>query len=112
MGQVGTYTPQPFPLVQSLPLIAPFWADSDTRPEDGGRIWYRESNDSTLLSAIGDTIRSAFLGVDSFSPHFMFIATWDHIGYYSNNTDRVHIVWMYVHLMAIKYCCTHLCITE
>lgn len=70
-------------------MIAPFFADSDTRPQDGGRIWYRESNDPTLLSRITNIIHSSYLGVDFFNPHFMFIATWDHIGYYSGGTDLV-----------------------
>ena len=76
-------------------MIAPFWADSDTQPEDGGFIWYRESNDSIVLSSVTEKIRSSYLGVDSFNPHFLFIATWDHIGYYSGHTDRVRVIKHY-----------------
>ena len=72
-------------------MIAPFWADIDTRPEDGGHIWYRESNNAAFLSKIASIIQSSFHGVGTFNPHFMFIATWDHVGYYPEGTDKVYV---------------------
>ena len=87
---VASFTPEPFPLAQSLPLIAPFWADSDTRPFNGGFIWYRNSTDSEIIALVEMIIRENFPRVASFSPSFLFIVTWDHIGYYHRNTDRVH----------------------
>jgi hypothetical protein len=49
----------------SIPMVAPFWADEDTRtPSTGnqGRIWYRLYNDRRVV-------------------------TWDSVGYFSNHTD-------------------------
>ena len=89
LDRISAFIPQNFPLEQALPIIAPFWADSDTLPADGGQIWYRESKDSTILSKIKNTIDSKFLAVESFIPKSVFIATWDHIGYYSRHTDKV-----------------------
>ena len=85
----SNFVPERFPLTRLLPLIAPFWADSDTRPDEGGYIWYRNSTDADIFTSVAEIIRSNFLGVDSFDPNFMFIVTWDHIGYYPLKTDRV-----------------------
>lgn len=92
LAPVSDFVPERFPLERSLPLIAPFWADSDTQPEDGGHIWYRNSTDFDILSSVAEIIHSNFLAVDSFDPDFLFIVTWDHIGYYSRHTDRVHYI--------------------
>ena len=65
-GSLGTYTPDPFP-VADQPMIAPYWADVDTRPSPAGcttdnNVWWAQ-----LPGA--------------------FIVTWDDVGYYSQNTD-------------------------
>ena len=84
---VSTYTPQAFPLSGDLQLIAPYWADVDTRGT--GSVWYRESTDTQLLAKARDEIRAAFINQASFSPTSLFIATWDHVGYYNRRTDKV-----------------------
>ena len=84
-----TNVQNPFPFAGGTELIAPFWADVDTTPDDGGFVWYRQTMDSTLLNRGMDEILAAFTAVDSFTPTFMFIATWDHVGYFFRNTDRV-----------------------
>ena len=84
---VSTYTPQTFPLSGNLQLIAPDWADVDTRGT--GSVWYRETTDTQLLARARDEIRAAFINQASFSPTSLFIATWDHVGYYSQRTDKV-----------------------
>ncbi|CAG2215760.1 unnamed protein product [Mytilus edulis] len=40
LGPMSTYTPSPFPLGSNKRLVAPYWADIDTR--NGGDIWYRK----------------------------------------------------------------------
>jgi len=62
-GPFYTYTPEGFP-VADYPMVAPFWADVDTRSmEDGaGVVWMMQGPD--------------YLAV-----------TWDHVGYYSQHTD-------------------------
>lgn len=92
-GPVSTYTPVPFPLngsgFDATQLIAPYWADADTRP--GGTVWYRESSSQADLSRAQSEIRDIFPGeADRFSPHLVFIVTWDHIGYYDQHYDKVH----------------------
>lgn len=62
-----TYTPFAFP--SSEKIIAPFFADVDTRPSNGGNVYY----DQRIVRGEKE-----------------FIATWEQVGYYSNNTDRLN----------------------
>ena len=83
---VSTYTPQAFPLSGNLQLIAPYWGDVDTRGT--GSVWYRETTDNQLLARARDEIQAAFINQATFNPTSLFIATWDHVGYFSANTDK------------------------
>ena len=88
---VSQFTPAAFPLSGNLQLVAPYWADVDTRGT--GTVWYREVTDmrSPLLANASDLIRSAFVGQQTFVPTSLFIATWDHVGYFNSRTDKVAI---------------------
>lgn len=81
-------------------MIAPFWADVDTRlgnepPPPGllasetGRVWYREEFNAELLEKAGREIRDAFIGLSTFTPTSLFIATWSNVGYYFLHIDKV-----------------------
>jgi len=49
------------------PIIAPFWADVDTRPAGGGVVWYNEDD-----------------------AHGTFTVTWQNVGYYNEHTDKLN----------------------
>jgi len=74
-------------------IIAPFWADVDTTGT--GTVYYRETSDPSLLSRAANEIQGTV--ATSFTPSYLFIATWDAVGYYMNRTDKVTNV--------IKYTC-------
>lgn len=60
------FTPSPFPVAQQ-PMIAPWWADVDTRGTRDGisnRVWVNSPNASTV------------------------VVTWDEVGYYVGHTDK------------------------
>ena len=81
-----------------LRLIAPYWADVDTRKS--GKVWFREINDTNTLSRIQLQVEKLNRG-NSFHPEFALIVTWDRVGYYSEHYDLVsnrHIilVWLVV----------------
>lgn len=61
----STFTPSPLNTTIVAPSIAPYWADVDTRPSNGGTV--------TVRTDIANQI----------------IVTWDQVGYYSNHTDRL-----------------------
>ena len=90
LGGFSTFYPGLFP--SSNPLIAPFWADSDTSPADGGDVWYRETNDLNLLERAKNTIRAACIDHITFEPVSLFIATWDHVGHYPQITTVVRLL--------------------
>ncbi len=88
-GGVSAWSGQPFPY-STTPIIAPFWADVDTRATDGGTVWYRTAQDAPTLNAISAQIESAFTGTQNFTPRFASIATWDRVGYYASKADYVN----------------------
>ncbi len=60
----GTFVPDSFP-TKFYRMIAPFWADVDTRNLQSGLVYYQ--------------ITASHL-----------IVTWDHVGYYSNHADKLN----------------------
>ena len=87
MANISQYTPDSFPLDNSQELIAPYWADVDTRGT--GIIWYRDTTDPDLLERADSEIRQAFPTLLRYESEFLFIATWDHVGYYKERTNKV-----------------------
>lgn len=72
-AELGTYTPEPFPLSASggelprIPIIAPYWADVDTRADPGDN-----SNLAWVHSPNANTV----------------VVTWDSVGYFSEHNDK------------------------
>lgn len=60
---LGTYTAFAFPNNDNIPIVAPFFADVDTRPAASGKVHYRFAGDRMII-------------------------TWNGVGYYSNRTDK------------------------
>ena len=85
-NSVSLCTSGTFPLANFQELIAPYWADVDTRGT--GIIWYRETTDPDLLERADNEIRQAFPTM-RFESQLLFISTWDHVGYFDQKTDRV-----------------------
>ena len=89
--EVGAFVPEPFPLVgtsaDERQLIAPYWADVDTRGT--GRVWYRESTNQADRDRAQREIRAIFMEADRFIPRLVVIATWDHVGYFNHRVDKV-----------------------
>ena len=73
-------------------LIAPYWADVDTRGT--GNIYYRQTTDPSILSVVTSEIRAAFPVSNSITN--LFIATWDAVGYFNQETAKVRLI--------LKYC--------
>lgn len=63
-GPYSDYTPTGFP-TSGYGMVAPFWADVDTRSELSGVVYYRSE------------------------PH-RFVVIWDHVGYYSSHDDKLN----------------------
>ncbi len=84
----ASYTPTKFPLSDGVPIVAPFWADVDTRGT--GEIWVRESStDTVAIEKVKAIVANAFTGVPEFTASEVIIQTWDHVGYYNRKTNKV-----------------------
>ena len=78
-----------FPLSESDDqIIAPYWADVDTRGT--GDIFYRQSTDPSLLARANREIQSAYPLSQNVTVTNLFITTWDAVGYFPSQTDKVN----------------------
>jgi len=78
---ISQFTPDPFPLNASeniVEIIAPFWADVDTRGT--GEISYHQTTNEDLLQRTDNDIKTAFPTI-KFLSTYLFIVTWDHVGF-------------------------------
>lgn len=101
---VSSYSPEAFPTSLNLPIVAPYWADVDTRPAQyGGNVYHRVITDYAQRMEIGARITACYFGYVSntnptavsyrrgpFLPTMAIVATWDRVGYYNQKTDRVN----------------------
>ena len=92
-------TPLSLPLNESDQIIAPYWADVDTR--GSGDIFYRQSTDPDLLARASREIKTALSLTQDIKIKHLLIATWDAVGYYYRNTDKVHTLYV---LIIIAFC--------
>ena len=55
-------------------------------------MWYTDpvSNDSVSLERVKEDISKSFMDdeCDSFTPEYVIIATWDHVGYFKEQDDK------------------------
>ncbi|XP_061299099.1 sushi, nidogen and EGF-like domain-containing protein 1 [Pezoporus flaviventris] len=84
---VPEFTPQAFPLAGARPLVAPYWADVDTRL--GGDVFYRQSRDPRLLARLGRDLAAVTVG-QAPSPTWALVATWDRVSYFGAASDKVN----------------------
>lgn len=81
------FAPRPFPTNNII--IAPFWGDADTRGGTAGTVSYGTTRNSNTLARAAEQIRAVFPEHTSFSPTYLFIVTWDGVGYYNRKIDLV-----------------------
>ena len=94
-----TFLDVPFP-IQNHTFIAPFYGDVDTRGLEPGVVWYSDTvtSDSETLQQAQRQIRDAFPVYGDFSPVYLIVATWDHVGYYEKRNDKVCCTSLHFHL--------------
>ena len=86
-----------FPLSGTYKIIAPYWADLDTRGT--GQIFYRQTTDPSLLARASTQIQAAYHLPQSITITNLFIATWDAVGYYYMETDKVKLYINHVYII-------------
>ena len=98
------FVPRPFPTDKII--IAPFWADVDTR-HGGGEIEYGVTSNVAQLEKAQGQIAAAFPEVH-FVPLYLVIATWDGVGYYNRSASSNNRSLVRLH----QYACCMLCSRE
>lgn len=83
--EVVHFDPGPFPVSDTL--IAPFWADVDTR--EAGMVWYRQSNAAADINFARNYIEMGFPAQPLFTPTIVLVATWEGVGYFLRRSNRV-----------------------
>lgn len=96
---VPNYANVPLPL--NFPMIAAFYADVDTTGT--GRIFYRESQDVSDLQRASSDIRNHFAGFPEFEASSIFVVTWENVGYYPRNNDRVRTICATYLIFVVKH---------
>ena len=66
---ITDFIPKPFP-IPDIHMITPFWADADTTGT--GYVWYRATNDTTLLAKATNDIPYT-LSRSEFNPIWLLI---------------------------------------
>lgn len=74
----STYTPEAITGQSANPIIAPFWADVDTR------------NPVSTVTPGGTSTGSNLLWYDLDSANRVFTATWDDVGFYSQDNSKLN----------------------
>ncbi|XP_070553581.1 sushi domain-containing protein 2-like isoform X2 [Ptychodera flava] len=83
MKEITKFNPAPFPLDKDEygRMVAPFWADADTR-NDGGEVYFRQitdPDDVLLFHATGEIHR---VFPTNFVATWAFVATWDNVAFF------------------------------
>ncbi|KAH9505371.1 hypothetical protein Btru_058534 [Bulinus truncatus] len=89
--ELSDYRPENFPLQENTPIIAAYWADVDiSKPNDTGNVWYRETRDPAALANATNEIRAYHSAYKNFRAYWVFVATWDEVGFYGALTTGLN----------------------
>ncbi|XP_077490332.1 nidogen-like isoform X1 [Amblyomma americanum] len=86
LTEVPSFFSAPFPL--RYPIIAPLYSDVDTR--EAGRVFYRETQEPSLLARFEQLVASNFAAGSAFRARSLFVATWDAVGHYERRSDKLN----------------------
>ena len=73
----GLHQPMPFPI--PIPMIAPFWVDTDTTCEGLGYVYFRETTATSVRTKVFNDIKNYLSQSLEFYPPSVVIVTWEQI---------------------------------
>ena len=83
--EISTFYSVQFPM--EYPIIAPFYADIDTRK--GGQVYWRASKQAEDIARAANLVSKYYQG--QFQPKEVVVITWDQVGYFKKMADKVQI---------------------
>ncbi|KAM9385652.1 sushi, nidogen and EGF-like domain-containing protein 1 [Pholidichthys leucotaenia] len=84
LREVSQFTPVAFPIAGDRRVVAPFWADVDNRRV--GAVFYRETQDPSVLSRASGDVRTYFSEFSNFSATWVHISTWHQVTFFGGNS--------------------------
>lgn len=84
LREVSQFTPVAFPIAGDRRVVAPFWADVDNRR--AGRVFYRESQEPSILSRASGDVRTYFSEFPNFNATWVLISTWHQVTFFGGNS--------------------------
>uniref|UniRef100_A0A7N6BGB5 Sushi, nidogen and EGF-like domains 1 n=1 Tax=Anabas testudineus TaxID=64144 RepID=A0A7N6BGB5_ANATE len=84
LREVSQFTPVAFPIAGDRRVVAPFWADVDNRR--AGSVFYRESQESSILSRASGDVMTHFSEFPNFNATWVLIATWHQVTFFGGNS--------------------------
>ncbi|XP_069560144.1 sushi, nidogen and EGF-like domain-containing protein 1 isoform X4 [Brachyistius frenatus] len=84
LREVSQFTPVAFPIAGDRRVVAPFWADVDNRR--AGRVFYRESQDPSILWRASGDVRTYFSEFPNFNATWVLISTWHQVTFFGGNS--------------------------
>nr|XP_043900380.1 sushi, nidogen and EGF-like domain-containing protein 1 isoform X1 [Solea senegalensis] len=85
LREVSQFTPVAFPIAGDRRVVAPFWADVDNRR--AGRVFYRESQEPSMLSRASADVKTYFPDFPSFNATWALISTWHQVTFFGGNSN-------------------------
>jgi hypothetical protein len=75
----------------NIPMLAPFWSDADTRCAACGNTLWRAQHSGSALDTAQSIVRAhGGLAGSGFTATNVFVATWDHVGSYPEQTTTTN----------------------
>uniref|UniRef100_A0A3P8TUL4 Sushi, nidogen and EGF-like domain-containing protein 1 n=1 Tax=Amphiprion percula TaxID=161767 RepID=A0A3P8TUL4_AMPPE len=84
LREVSQFTPVAFPIAGDRRVVAPFWADVDNRR--AGTVFYRESQDPSILRRASGDVRTYFSEYPDFNATWTLISTWHQVTFFGGNS--------------------------
>ncbi|XP_038138318.1 sushi, nidogen and EGF-like domain-containing protein 1 [Cyprinodon tularosa] len=85
LREVSQFTPVAFPIAGDRRVVAPFWADVDNRL--AGSVFFRESQDSSILRRASGDVRTYFAEFPDFNATWVLISTWHQVTFFGGNSQ-------------------------
>ncbi|XP_047442765.1 sushi, nidogen and EGF-like domain-containing protein 1 isoform X2 [Mugil cephalus] len=85
LREVSQFTPVAFPIAGDRRAVAPFWADVDNRR--AGTVFYRQSQDPSILSRASGDVRTYFSELPNFNATWVLISTWHQVTFFGGNSN-------------------------
>lgn len=84
LREVSQFTPVAFPIAGDRRAVAPFWADVDNRR--AGRVFYRESQEPSILRRAAGDVRMYFSEFPNFNATWVLVSTWHQVTFFGGNS--------------------------